>query len=87
MPEHKGAECFILPILEQDGEVRAQDYLRALNTRYALVSFPTRTIGGRNVGMATNYADRFQTVIDDARWSAQRIYKENELCFLVELRP
>ncbi len=75
-----------LPLLEQSGAPQMLDWLRRLNTRYALVSFPTRTLGGRNVGMAGNYDARFREVLEQARWSWERFEFSNELCFLVELR-
>jgi 16S rRNA (guanine(1405)-N(7))-methyltransferase len=75
-----------LPLLEQAGAPQMLAWLSHLNTRYALVSFPTRTLGGRNVGMASSYDVRFREILEQARWNSERFEFNNELCFLVELR-
>jgi 16S rRNA (guanine(1405)-N(7))-methyltransferase len=73
-----------LPLLEQSGVEDVPGWLRALQARHALVSFPTRTLGGRNVGMARAYESRFVEMARDARWSVERFEFGNEICFLVE---
>lgn len=74
-----------LPLLDDPTANGILEWLQRLNTRYALVSFPTRTLGGRNVGMANTYAGRFREAAEAARWSSERFEFPNELCFLVEL--
>ncbi|HLJ56293.1 MAG TPA: hypothetical protein VKT77_14730 [Chthonomonadaceae bacterium] len=76
----------LLPLLDQPTPQRMAEWLSALRARYALVSFPTRTLGGRNVGMAASHEARFREVLQSMRWTAERIELPNELCFLVELR-
>lgn len=74
-----------LPLLEQAGVTDPLGWLRGLKTRYALISFPTRTLGGRNVGMANSYSSRLTEILEQANWRSERIEMANELCFLVEL--
>jgi 16S rRNA (guanine(1405)-N(7))-methyltransferase len=74
-----------LPLLEQSNTIRTLEWLRKLRTRYALVSFPTRTLGGRNVGMAASYELRFREILQEAKWTAERFVFGNEICFLVEI--
>lgn len=47
----------LLPVLEQQHKGRGGALLSALPARYAAVTFPTRTMGGRKQGMAGFYAD------------------------------
>ncbi|HMP43286.1 MAG TPA: 16S rRNA methyltransferase, partial [Roseiflexaceae bacterium] len=53
----------ILPTLEQIERGSALRLLRGLNTRQIVVSFPTRTIGGRNKGMAGSYDRDFRALV------------------------
>ena len=75
-----------LPLLEQAGGISALNWLRKLKTRWALVSFPTKTLGGRNVGMASSYEARFRETLDQGGWVAHRFIFPGELCFLLRLR-
>ena len=74
-----------LPLLEQTGTTETVRWLKGLRTRHALVSFPTRTLSGRNVGMATAYEARFREVLRLGGWHAERREIGSELCFLVQL--
>ena len=88
-PPNGGADAALvlkfLPLLDRSDASGMLDWLRRLNTRYALVSFPTRILGGRSIGMAYTYGGRFREVLEQAGWSAERFDFGNELCFLVEL--
>jgi 16S rRNA (guanine(1405)-N(7))-methyltransferase len=46
----------LLPLLERQESGSAARVMHAVNARHIIVSFPTRTLGGRSVGMAVNYA-------------------------------
>ena len=74
-----------LPLLERPAAPQMLEWLQRLQTRYVLVSFPTRTLGGRNVGMAGTYDGRFREVLQKAGWNSERFEFSNELCYLVEL--
>ena len=75
-----------LPLLERSAAPQMLEWLQQLHTRYALVSFPTRTLGGRNVGMAGTYDGRFREVLQQAGWNSERFEFSSELCYLVELK-
>ncbi len=51
-----------LPLCERMARGGARRLLDAVDARHLVVSFPTRTLGGRNVGMEENYAQWFQTL-------------------------
>ena len=50
----------IFPILENCKKGRGFEILENLNFRYAAVSFPTKTLGGKNINMEKNYAAFFE---------------------------
>ncbi len=75
----------LLPLLDLTEEQQTLKWLQRLRTRCALVSFPTRTLGGRNVGMAAAYESRFSEVIRVAGWAFERFELGSELCFLIDL--
>ena len=72
-----------LPPLEQAERSAGLGLLRALQARYIFVSFPTRTLGGRNVQMAANYEARFRALLESEGWSADRFAFPGELCFRI----
>ncbi len=73
-----------LPVLEQTERGTAQRWLRSLRTRYLLISFPTRSLGGHGRGRAEHYEGWFRELLQAEGWNAQRFSFPNELCFLIE---
>ena len=73
-----------LPVLEQTERGTAQRWLRRFRTRYLLISFPTRSLGGHGRGRAEHYEGWFRELIQAEEWNAQRFLFPNELCFLIE---
>jgi 16S rRNA (guanine(1405)-N(7))-methyltransferase len=73
-----------LPVLEQTERGTAQRWLRSLRTRYLLVSFPTRSLGGHGRGRTEHYEGWFRELLQAETWTAQRYQFPNELCFLIE---
>lgn len=70
-----------LPCLEQLDKSAGATILDTINARCIVVSFPTRTVGGRNVGMRENYAARFEAMIAARPWRVERIEFAGELVF------
>jgi 16S rRNA (guanine(1405)-N(7))-methyltransferase len=73
----------ILPPLEQLGKNNGIRLLRALNARHLLVSFPARSLGGRNKQMVEHYEAGFRTMIQDEGWEIERFEYATELAFRV----
>ncbi len=61
-----------LPCLEQLEPGIGSRLLATIPARCLLVSFPARSLGGRNKGMARNYDARFRTLIAEQDWSVER---------------
>ena len=76
-----------LPPLEQSDKHAGLRLLQALHAEHILVSFPTRTLGGRGKNMSDSYGNRFLALIadevEDNGWQVERFAFPNELCFLV----
>ncbi|MCL2223762.1 MAG: hypothetical protein FWB96_02205 [Defluviitaleaceae bacterium] len=49
----------LVPVLEAQCKNRGFSLANALNTRFLVVSFPTKSLGGRDKGMEKNYAALF----------------------------
>ncbi|RMG91568.1 MAG: 16S rRNA methyltransferase [Chloroflexi bacterium] len=73
-----------LPVLEQIEKGAATRLLDALNARYLLITFPARSLGGRNKGMVPHYEAQFQQWIAGRGWQVRRFEFATELAFLVE---
>ena len=74
----------ILPLLERQRSGAALDVMHAVNAKYLAVSFPTRTLGGRNVGMEGNYSAWMEGHLPENRRIAARFTEENELFYILE---
>jgi 16S rRNA (guanine(1405)-N(7))-methyltransferase len=59
----------IIPTLEACKKSRGFEILNNLNIKYAAVSFPTKTLCGKNINMAENYAEFFEKNINHDKFS------------------
>ena len=74
----------ILPLLERQKSGAALDVMRAVNAKYLAVSFPTRTLGGRNVGMEEHYSEWMEAHLPASRTVAARFCADNELFYILK---
>ena len=74
----------ILPLLERQRSGAAMDVMRAVNAENIVVSFPTRTLGGRNVGMEENYSAWMEGHLPENREIAACFTTENELFYILK---
>lgn len=74
----------ILPLLDRQKNGAAMDVLNAVNAGYIVVSFPTRTLGGRNVGMEDNYSAWMESHMPENREIEARFTTENELFYILK---
>ena len=72
----------LLPLLGQDGYA----LLERINASYVAVSFPTRTLGGRSVGMARSYAQAFEANCPAKYAIFERFEAQNELIYVLKER-
>lgn len=71
----------VLPPLEQIDKNSGLNLLRALNANSIIVSFPARSLGGRDKRMAENYESRFLPVVQAEQWQVERFDFPTELVF------
>ena len=74
----------LLPLLERQRPGAALEVMDAVNAEWLAVSFPTRTLGGHNVGMAAHYADWMAARLPRGRAVADRFETENELFYILK---
>lgn len=74
----------ILPLLERQRSGAAMETMGAIRARYLVLSFPTRTLSGRNVGMEANYSAWMEAHLPPNRRIAARFTEENELFYVLE---
>ncbi len=72
-----------LPLLERQRPGAAAEVMGAVDAAYLVVSFPTRSLGGRNVGMAAHYAQWMEAHMPKGRAVAGRFETENELFYIL----
>jgi 16S rRNA (guanine(1405)-N(7))-methyltransferase len=70
-----------IPCLDQLNKSAGKLLLDAIQANVMLVSFPLRSLGGMDVGMAINYEKRFLELASGKRWKIDRFEFSNELVF------
>jgi 16S rRNA (guanine(1405)-N(7))-methyltransferase len=72
-----------IPCLEQVDREAGRQLLDSLPASHLLVSFPMHSLGGKQVGMAINYAARFEELVGGRSWVVRRFEFPNRIGFLV----
>jgi len=72
-----------IPCLEQIDKNAGQRLLEGIQAPNILVSFPSRSLGGRSKGMTQNYEAHFNQLIAGKGWQVTRFEFSGELAFLV----
>lgn len=84
--EGKAELAFILkslPCIEQLDKSASLKLIERINADYLLISFPVRSLVGRDKRMVQNYEARFRELIEGKLWTVQRFEFTTELAFLV----
>jgi 16S rRNA (guanine(1405)-N(7))-methyltransferase len=85
-PEINVDLAFILntiPCLEQIEKSAGLKILEAVNAKFLAVSFPAKTLGGREKNMLKHYEATFNKLTQEKDWVIQRLEFRSELVFLV----
>jgi 16S rRNA (guanine(1405)-N(7))-methyltransferase len=72
-----------IPCLEQLDKSAGTTLLERVDADYVLVTYPVRSLGGRQKGMSANYESRFYEISANHNWTIQQITFKTELAFLV----
>ena len=73
----------LVPLLERQQPGRSLEIIRDLDAGWIVVSFPTRTLGGKNVGMAQHYSHSTAQWLPPGRTVVKHFETENELFCIV----
>ena len=74
----------IIPTIETCKKGRGFEIINNLDAKYIAVSFPTKTLCGKNKGMADNYAAFFEKSLDCDKFKIiGKNYFENELVYVI----
>lgn len=73
-----------LPLIDKQNKNMAKEMLDNLNCKYIVVSFPTKTISGRLIGMEKNYTENFNNLIKKDFVILEKKSFLNELVFIIK---
>lgn len=85
-PQNPVQVAFLLktiPCLEQVDKQIGSTLLDQIQADHLLVSFPAKSLGGRNKGMPAFYRDHFYELIEGRPWQVQEFSFSTEIAFLV----
>ena len=74
----------LLSVLETDEKGAAERLLERIPADYVFVTFPTRSLSGRDVGMEKTYSDRFESMTKDKFDILDRFILARELCYTIK---
>ncbi len=72
-----------LPCMEQQCKGGALLLLRSINAKHIVVSYPTKSLGGRNKGMLENYREQFHRLMGQCDYAVTELVFPNELFFVL----
>ena len=76
----------LLPILETQKTGAAERLLRMVDADWLAVSYPTRTLGGRNVGMAAHYVEWMEKRLPEELTVEASFTEGSELVYVLRRR-
>lgn len=85
-PDISADLAFILktiPCFDQIDRSASSKLLDSIKANWIVVSFPIKSLGGRERKMAKNYTARFNQLIYEKSWSIKRLEFKTELAFLI----
>lgn len=77
--------CFkVLPLFEHQRRGCSLVILKKMRCQYLVVSYPTKSLSGKNKGMRDFYEGQFRNLIKDEPWSVNKLEFESELVFVIK---
>jgi 16S rRNA (guanine(1405)-N(7))-methyltransferase len=74
----------MLPCLEQQEKGSGARLLGRIRAPFVVVSFPARSLGGRDKGMAAHYGGTMEATLSDSGWRAEKIEAGRELLYVID---
>ncbi len=86
-PPHGSYDVALLlktvPCLQQLDSSATERLIAQLDTRYLIVSFPAKSLGGRNIGMIANYQRSFERLLCQVHLTGDRQIIGDELVYTI----
>ncbi|WKZ30959.1 MAG: hypothetical protein QY318_03890 [Candidatus Dojkabacteria bacterium] len=73
----------LLPLLEHQVKGSGGEILKQLKAKYIVVTFPTKSIGGKEKGMVDNYRTLISAVTSGEEWAVEEVLMESEVLFVI----
>jgi 16S rRNA (guanine(1405)-N(7))-methyltransferase len=73
----------MLPCLEQQERGISERLLGTVRAAHVVVSFPVRSLGGRNKGMRDYYTTSFERLLEGLPWEASMLDLGNEIFYVL----
>ncbi len=73
-----------IPLLDQTDRSIAKKIITQVNSEFVLVSFPIKSLSGKNVGMENTYKQRFNDILGDHKYKIQSFEFSNEMVYLIK---
>jgi len=71
--------CKLLPVLESQSPGSGYRLARGLNVRYLLITYPLKSLGGREKGMAKHYSAAFSQALQDGELGKFSLVDERQV--------
>ena len=71
------------PLLDHQQKDGAIQVMRKLPCRFLVVSFPTRTLSGKDIGMLDQYTQYFHKVTKEESWDSEKLVFGSEVAFVI----
>ena len=89
IPLEKADVVFLLktlPCLEQLQKGFGEQLLKTLQANTLVISFPAKSLGGRNKGMVSHYDAYLQGILDETLWQVDTLPFPNETVYVLQKR-
>lgn len=73
----------VFPLLEHQQKGCSLDIIKKIESRDVVISYPTRSISGKNKGMEEFYSNQFEAMVSSESWDVKKLMFESELVFCV----
>lgn len=74
----------VMPLFEHQSKGCSLSILKKMRCKYLVVSYPTKSLSGKNKGMRVFYEKLFRDLIKKEPWSVKKLEFESELVFVIK---
>lgn len=74
----------LLPVVEQQRKGSSLEILKKFKTKNLVVSFPLKSLSGKEVGMKDFYTNQFEELVTNENWEYSKILFDNEVVYVIK---